>query len=296
MIQRWNSEIDTYLVYAGLFSAILTAFNVQSYLLLQQAPPDPTLAVLQQISLQLSSFSTSIPPTFINSTYPALGPGSSPSDSPTTLSAVWLNTLWFSSLILSLSSASVGIMVKQWVNEYNSGIASGTSRAIAQLRQYRLNGLIGWHVRHIVMAIPILLQVSLGLFLAGLLVLLWTLNQTVATVVSVLVGILFAFVVLTTLLPLIKPGCAYLSPQTLALYAIGQQMVLMIRTLRYRFFWSIWRVSLWVRAESPQARRAFSGVAAKVSKAIDDILWTCAGRSYFQKRFMTWLGRERAAL
>ncbi|EIW53902.1 uncharacterized protein TRAVEDRAFT_87494, partial [Trametes versicolor FP-101664 SS1] len=58
MIKRWNAEIDTYLVFAGLFSAILTAFNVQSYQLLQPAPtPDPVLVALQQISAQLSSFS-----------------------------------------------------------------------------------------------------------------------------------------------------------------------------------------------------------------------------------------------
>ncbi|EIW54221.1 uncharacterized protein TRAVEDRAFT_132550, partial [Trametes versicolor FP-101664 SS1] len=53
MIARWNKEIDTYLVFAGLFSAILTAFNVQSYLLLQPAAPDPSVAILQQISSQL---------------------------------------------------------------------------------------------------------------------------------------------------------------------------------------------------------------------------------------------------
>ncbi|KAI0688772.1 hypothetical protein C8T65DRAFT_528548, partial [Cerioporus squamosus] len=54
MIERWNKEIDTLLVYAGLFSAILTAFNVwQSYPLLTPAPLDPVLAALQQISSQL---------------------------------------------------------------------------------------------------------------------------------------------------------------------------------------------------------------------------------------------------
>ncbi|EIW58205.1 uncharacterized protein TRAVEDRAFT_123752, partial [Trametes versicolor FP-101664 SS1] len=53
MIRRWKEEIDTYLVFAGLFSAVLTTFNVQSYLLLQPAPPDPSFAVLQQISSQL---------------------------------------------------------------------------------------------------------------------------------------------------------------------------------------------------------------------------------------------------
>ncbi|KAI0832330.1 hypothetical protein BC628DRAFT_1309491, partial [Trametes gibbosa] len=185
MIIRWNAEIDTYLVYAGLFSAILTAFNVQSYLLLQPTPVDPSLLALQQISAQLSSFSTNS--LFINSTYPALQRVDSPPP-PVPTAAIWLNTLWFSSLILSLSSASIGIMVKQWINEYSSGISSSTSHKAAQLRQYRLNGLIEWHVRHIVMLIPILLQLALALFLAGILVLLWTLDSTVAIVASLLVA------------------------------------------------------------------------------------------------------------
>ncbi|EIW53896.1 uncharacterized protein TRAVEDRAFT_98338, partial [Trametes versicolor FP-101664 SS1] len=123
MVKRWNAEIDTYL--AGLFSAILTAFNVQSYQLLQPAPTtDPVLVALQQISAQLSSFSTN--PPFVNSTQPAYRQ----TDTPTPRApraAVWLNALWFSSLILSLSSASVGIMVKQWLNEYCGGISPSTS-------------------------------------------------------------------------------------------------------------------------------------------------------------------------
>ncbi|TBU36726.1 hypothetical protein BD309DRAFT_984756, partial [Dichomitus squalens] len=70
MVKRWNEEIDNLLVYAGLFSSILTAFNVQSYLLLQPTTPDPTIAVLQQISLQLNSFSVNPPGALVNSTHP----------------------------------------------------------------------------------------------------------------------------------------------------------------------------------------------------------------------------------
>ncbi|KAI0666951.1 hypothetical protein C8Q78DRAFT_928288, partial [Trametes maxima] len=218
MIQRWNTEIDTYLVFAsilrkqaGLFSAILTAFNVQSYLLLQPSPPDPTLAALQQISLQLSSFSSN--PPFVNSTQPAFQPSDADTP-PVPRSAIWLNILWFSGLILSLASASIGIMVKQWLNEYGSGISSGgTTRETARLRQYRLNGLVYWRVPEIVMAIPILLQVALALFLAGLLVLMFTLHNAVAAVGSTLVGLLAIFTAGTLLLPLVKSSCAYVSPQ-----------------------------------------------------------------------------------
>ena len=122
---------------AGLFSAILTAFNVQSYPLLAAPEPSPS-QILQQISMQLGSISLHGP--FANSTQPPFKLNASQPTSPPR-SAVWLNILWFSSLILSLSAASVGILVKQWLKEYVSGL-SGTSREAARLRQYRLNNLI----------------------------------------------------------------------------------------------------------------------------------------------------------
>ena len=99
---------------AGLFSAVLTAFNVQSYTLLAPDPQDRLLDALQQISAQLGSFSVN--PSFVNSTAPAVS--QTPVPPPRApRSAVWLNTLWFSSLIFSLSAASVGIMVKQCISK-----------------------------------------------------------------------------------------------------------------------------------------------------------------------------------
>lgn len=243
MIKRWKEEIDTYLVFvrrpnirsrkfislskatlfqAGLFSAVLTTFNVQSYLLLQPSAPDPSIAVLQQISSQLASFS--IHPPFVNSTQPSSSStrGAKANTTPSVPGwAVWLNTLWFSGLILSLTSASIGIMVKQWLNEYNSGV-SETSRPASRVRQYRLNNLQAWHVEDVIGTIPILLQLALALFLAGLLILLWTLHYTVAAVASTLVGLLAVFTLVTTLLPLFDHRCSYLTPQIRALNAIWQ--------------------------------------------------------------------------
>ncbi|OJT05164.1 hypothetical protein TRAPUB_4049 [Trametes pubescens] len=115
-------------------------------------------------------------------------------------------------------------MAKQWLNEYASGISSesegGTSRQTARLRQYRLNNLIKWHVGNIINSIPVLLQVSVALFLAGLLVLLWTLHPAVAVVASVLASVLGVFTLSIVLLPSVKSGCAYLSPQSVALYYV----------------------------------------------------------------------------
>lgn len=133
--------------------------------------------------------------------------------------AIWLNVLWFSGLILSLASASIGIAVKQWLNEYSSGL-SGTSRPVARLRQYRLNNLKAWRVEDIVGIIPLLLQLAVSCFLAGLLSLVWTLHYAVAITSTALVGLLIVFTAVTTLLPLVNNTCAYLSPQVRALESI----------------------------------------------------------------------------
>ncbi|RDX45949.1 hypothetical protein OH76DRAFT_917327 [Lentinus brumalis] len=214
MIQRWNKEIDALLTYAGLFSAVLTAFNVESYQLLKPDSTDETTAILLQISAQLGSLSVASP--FINSTLPSYERAAISSPG-TPRYAVWLNALWFSSLICSLASASVGIMVKQWISEYSSGL-SGNSPEIARLRQYRFNSLRKWHVPIIVAMLPLLLQTALFLFLVGVVLLLWSLNTSVAAVALILVGTLLVFTLLTVILPSVRDDCCYLSPQSVAFF------------------------------------------------------------------------------
>ena len=131
------------------------------------------LATLQPLPAQLNGFTVN--PPLVNSTHPASPLHTAPPPPPEQWQ-VTLNILWFCSLIFSLFAASVAIMVKQWLNEYSMGL-SGKSRQIARLRQLRLNGLRRWHVKEIVVILPMLLQVASALFFAGLLVLLWQLNR-----------------------------------------------------------------------------------------------------------------------
>ncbi len=200
---------------AGLFSAILTAFNVESYKLLQPPAPDPALAILERMSVQIRSFSVAA--RFINSTEPHYTLATSLTESPApTRAHVWLNILWFSGLICSLASASIGIMVKQWLRELSTR-PSGTPEDVAKVRQYRLNNMDKWRVAGIVSTLPVLLQLSLVLFLSGLLVLLWTLHVAVAAVSSALVSLLLTFMAATIILPAIKVDCCYISPPTHAI-------------------------------------------------------------------------------
>ncbi|TFK87246.1 hypothetical protein K466DRAFT_599650 [Polyporus arcularius HHB13444] len=256
MIERWNKEIDTLLVYAGLFSAILTAFNVQSYQLLTPVvAADPVIVALERISAQLGGFSVN--PPFVNSTQPAFV-YSDPAPPTASSWAVWLNVLWFSSLIFSLSAASVGIMVKQWLHEYNSGL-SGTSRQVARLRQLRLKSLERWHVKEIVSILPVLLQIASALFFGGLLVLLWHLNRTVAIVGSVLVGLLAIFSLCTIILPSVTTHCAYVSPPSRALFEHTQPLRKILYLCRLR-------LSSWILGRYTYSLPLFSFEAEKFQR------------------------------
>lgn len=206
----------------------MTAFNVQSYPLLQPAAADTTNVILADISAQLQSFR--INPTFINSTQSSFDAAT---ETPFTAPrfAIVLNALWFTSLVFSLASATIGIIVKQWLKEYNSGLY-GASRDVARRRQYRYENMKKWHVATIVALVPFLLLVAAVLFLAGLLVLLYNINNIVAVVVSIFVGLLLLFVVFTTILPTLSHTCCYYSPQARAFVAIRNAVTYAIaRTL-----------------------------------------------------------------
>ncbi|KAH9848622.1 hypothetical protein C2E23DRAFT_421970 [Lenzites betulinus] len=267
MVKRWKEEIDTYLVFAGLFSSVLTTLSVQSYPLLQPPPPDPSISILQHISVQLASFSVN--PPFVNSTQSS-GAGGQDASSPAPVPrwAVWLNGLWFSSLILSLTSASVGIMAKQWLNEYSSGV-SGTSRSAVRVRQHRLNNLRAWHVEDVVNTIPVLLQLALAFFLSGLLILLWNYNNDVAAIASALVGVLAVFTLFTTLLPLFSQSCSYLTSHIRMLHSLWQTMAAQARTATGRF------VDMMIRLRD-------TSVKAPPKRRV--------------ARKQTWQGRERSAI
>ncbi len=230
LLGRWKEEMDSLLIYvsailledqaslmdiqAGVSSAVLTAFNVESYHLLQPDPSDPTVAMLKQISAQLNGYTFN--PPFLNATN-TTGPGyltQTPFQAPA--SAVWLNSLWFSSLVFSFAAALLALFVKQWIYEAMIG---GTTPESARLRQYRFNGLLKWRVGTVVVVLPILLQLASVLFLAGLLVLLWTLHDIVAAITSVLVALVFTFVIGFTLLPVFKSDCSYRSAASFAIYA-----------------------------------------------------------------------------
>ncbi|KAI0791005.1 hypothetical protein C8Q75DRAFT_697723, partial [Abortiporus biennis] len=215
MVKNWNDEIDTILVFSGLFSAVLTAFNIESYRKLNADSSDVSLRVLLHISQQITSFTISNG--FLNSTQNAmpLDPASFKPDK----TIIQINILWFSSLVFSLVTASLGMLVKQWLREYLSGDHS-SPRIHARVRQFRYHGLSKWRVFEIMAILPTLLQIALILFLVGLIEFLNSIHREVAMVIAAVVGLWFTVYAVTTILPTLYPQCPYKSPQARVLYNI----------------------------------------------------------------------------
>ncbi|KAJ7663731.1 hypothetical protein DFH06DRAFT_1041945, partial [Mycena polygramma] len=55
LVESWRSDMDGMLIFAGLFSASLTAFLIESYKTLNSDSGDTTVKLLAQISQQLAA-------------------------------------------------------------------------------------------------------------------------------------------------------------------------------------------------------------------------------------------------
>ena len=155
-----------------------------------------------------------------------------------TLSARWINGLLFASLILSLAAALLGILVKQWIREYlkwNAALAAPRENVL--VRQIRFEAWNTWNVEAIIWSIPTLLRVGMTLFLVGVGILLWTLDDTVAIVITILTATFVGVSSALTVLPIFMKRCPYKSPTAwvlLRLIHIAQKVALgiLLRCLR----------------------------------------------------------------
>lgn len=188
---------------AGLFSAVATAFLIDSYKLLQ---PDTSSAYMSTALYLLvmhdnatSTISLPPPPPLVTTA--------------STMSKA-VNWLWFTSLLLSLSVALLGILIKQWIVEYNSrntASAESPDRWAARHHMF-FHAMISWPVADLVSVLPVMLHASLFLFFGGVALFLWNLDLAIGLWVAVLGFVLAGFYMACSLLPLWIPDCPTSTP------------------------------------------------------------------------------------
>ena len=175
--------------------------------MLQEDSTATSAALLAQISQQLASYS--VGNQFTNST---VQPSSSlPEPFVPDQRVVRLNILWVSSLMLSVMAAFFTISVQQWLRRVPLPPHLSIREAV-RLWRLRHFGLVAWKVPTIVSLLPVLVQISVVLFLVGLYFLLETLNETTARVLLVLGSSSLGLWLIMAVLPLLFITCPYKSP------------------------------------------------------------------------------------
>ncbi len=124
---------------------------------------------------------------------------------------VWVNGLWFTSLSLSLATALVAVLVKQWLHHYLA-LPSGTPQERSHVRQYRYGGFQKWHVLVIVGLLPVLMHLALGIFFVGLTVFLVPLRPGLSWVIGIGTVAAYTTYLITIFLPILYPQCPYRTP------------------------------------------------------------------------------------
>ncbi|KAL1751543.1 hypothetical protein FB107DRAFT_293821 [Schizophyllum commune] len=196
MIRSFNSTLDVLLVFAGLFSAVVTTFVAQSSQALSPDYAQITASLVYELVLmQRAADSGSGEPSKV-----PVSPLSFNSEThqPTD---IWVNALWL---------------------HYHS-LPKGSPRDRAHLRHYRFRSLERWKVPAIVGLLPGLLTIALLLFLAGLVVYVAPTDSAIFGITLSLTATALILYAITITLPIFIAHCAYKTPMSdyIAFFAQG---------------------------------------------------------------------------
>jgi hypothetical protein len=151
---------------------------------------------------------------------PNVPPSSIPSALPTppTFSppiwAIWVNSLWFLALAITLTCALLATFLQQWARRYVriTQPPRYSPHRRARIRSFFANGVDDLHLPWAVEALPTLLHLSFFLFFAGLLISLFNINHTLFSAVAWWIGLSAAMYGCITILPIFRHDSPYYTP------------------------------------------------------------------------------------
>ncbi|KAF8798278.1 hypothetical protein BYT27DRAFT_7058745, partial [Phlegmacium glaucopus] len=178
LMETWKDDMDSIIIFAGLFSAVLTSFLVDATKNLKADPTDHTNALLNQTVVLLAQISQQLGPngsqTIISPLQPLEQFKLNPSD-------LRVNIFWYMSLGFSITAALGATLVQQWVRDYLQVFQRlSTSLERSRMRHYLFHGLSSNHMALLVECIPAFIHISLFLFFIGLAENLFATNHAVA--------------------------------------------------------------------------------------------------------------------
>ncbi|KAF5340832.1 hypothetical protein D9758_017062 [Tetrapyrgos nigripes] len=206
MLKGFRDTLDALLVFAALFSAVVTSFVISTVVNLQPNYTEITARlVFEQNNLLRAAMNTTALQSVPHASVDLDNANVSTKD-------LWINGLFFASLSLSLATALLSVLVKQWLQAYTLSLPTGNAQESAKIRQFRYLGFEMWKVPEIIGLLPIILHASLGLFMAGLSVSVSELHESLCWIVVSVTGISFLMYFGSIIIPVIHIQCPYRVP------------------------------------------------------------------------------------
>ncbi|KAI0288351.1 hypothetical protein BC826DRAFT_915862 [Russula brevipes] len=203
--EGWKEDGIGVLMFAGVFSAIVTSFVLDGYKHLF-----PTGSSGNPIACQ------------------AVPPAKGCSPPPPTAAIICVNALWLMSLVLGVTSALFATLTLNWARGYNRlspNPGAGASRAHGHMRPMSFLGVLGhWHGTHNAVAMTVmLLHVAVFLFLAGLAIFFFTIYIPLGIVVTATVGLVGTVYLALTVLAYFDRNWPYRTPLSSAWWSRSQR-------------------------------------------------------------------------
>ena len=145
--------------------------------------------------------------------------------------AIWVNALWFLSLVISITCALLATLLQQWARRYLKVTQTRYSpHKRARIRAFFAEGVDKFLLPWAVEALPTMLHLSLFLFFGGLAVFLWNVNLTIFKLVLSWIGLCTALYGCITFIPIFCHDSPYHTPLSLPVW----HFVMGIRFLTFR--------------------------------------------------------------
>ncbi|KAF9646287.1 hypothetical protein BDM02DRAFT_3188951 [Thelephora ganbajun] len=204
-MNKCNEDLNTTLIFAGLFSAVSSAFVIAVQTKLESDSGGRSELYLRAILLSLNR---SISP---NEDPIAPPPWNGPPQEIITTS-----DLLYASLLMSLLAAFVAMLGKQWLNRYLRHTGGSMVERCGD-RQRKSDGLKKWPFRLFIESLPIMLQIALLLLACGLSRYMWSVNTSVACVVISFTVLGFLFYIGIVVAGTYSYECPFQTPASITL-------------------------------------------------------------------------------
>jgi hypothetical protein len=165
-------------------------------------------------------------------------------------SAIWVNALWFLSLVTSLFCALLATLQQYWARRYLR--ITQTQCAIhkrARLRAFFAEGVEHFQLPFVVETIPTLIHISMFLFLTGLVISLFSIHHTIARIILVATVVCGLIYTVMTVMPVLYRNSPYQTPLSAVTWAVPQKMARIVLSAAW-YIVSLQKHTGFIRADS----------------------------------------------